>query len=657
MRKSDTSTLSPKEAAAPSAKFPIRGILIGLTTTLLLLAAMAIHATRLNSATQAFLNREARELQMNGQVVWLDEVLTMSARLGAATGDPQWEARYRQHEPSLDAAITELKSLAADVHHSIAAEQTDAANAALVAMENRAFDLVRAGDRAAAAAVLSSEEYASHKATYASGMRLARSASGDAMQSRAADQNAIADRAVTLIGVAMVIAVALWCIVLRTLYRHWDARRRVEVELVRQRSILTNVLENIPCTVFWKDRELVYRGGNTRLALEAGLTSVDELPGCTDFDMAWTRQEAEFFRACDRKVIDSGVPILNLEETQHRADGTAFTLLTSKVPMQDPSDGSIIGILGIYSDITARRQADEERERLSKQLVLASRQAGMAEVAAGVLHNVGNVLNSVNVSAALVHSQLQKSAVGDLQRLGQLVGEQGERFGQFVASDPRGRMLPTFLVALAAQVADERRGMLAEVENLVKNIDHIKGVVAMQQAYAGRSSLCEPAVLSELMEDALRMNADSLTRHRVRIERDYDASVPQVTVDRHKVLQVLVNLMTNAKQAMDAAPDDRRTLTLRIARSGGGGGGGGGGDERVLLQVTDTGRGIAPEHLGRIFEHGFTTKRDGHGFGLHSGALAAREMGGRIYAASDGPGRGATFTLEVPIQHVQREAA
>ena len=142
--------------------------------------------------------------------------------------------------------------------------------------------------------------------------------------------------------------------------------------------------------------------------------------------------------------------------------------------------------------------------------------------------------------------------------------------------------------------------------------------------------------IPQLVEDALRINAEELLRHGVTIQREFEA-VPPVRADQHKVLQILVNLLRNADDALNAAAPGERILSLRICRNG---------DDRVRILVRDTGIGIASENLIRLFGHGFTTKRDGHGFGLHSGAVAAKEMGGALRAASEGLGRGATFTLD-----------
>jgi signal transduction histidine kinase len=136
------------------------------------------------------------------------------------------------------------------------------------------------------------------------------------------------------------------------------------------------------------------------------------------------------------------------------------------------------------------------------------------------------------------------------------------------------------------------------------------------------------------------MNAGALARHQLQLMRDYAADVPEILVEKHKVLQILVNLIRNAKYACEESDTPDKLLTVRIIN----------GDNRVRITVEDNGVGIPPENLARIFSHGFTTRKNGHGFGLHSGALAAQELGGCLTALSEGPGRGATFTLELPAQ-------
>jgi C4-dicarboxylate-specific signal transduction histidine kinase len=263
----------------------------------------------------------------------------------------------------------------------------------------------------------------------------------------------------------------------------------------------------------------------------------------------------------------------------------------------------------------------------------------MAEVATGVLHNVGNVLNSVGVSAQLLRDQLSRSKFTSLQQGVALMQANGPQLGSFLTDDPKGRLLPGFLAKVTQHVAGEHERWLAELRQLQANIEHMKEVVAMQQDYARVSDASEPLVAAELLEDALRMNLAAFDRHHIQVQRDY-ADVPLVMVDKHKVLQILINLIRNAKYALDDGGSPEKQLKLKIYKNGSG---------RVKIVVADNGQGIPKENLTRIFQHGFTTRRDGHGFGLHSGAIAAKELGGELVVQSDGPGLGATFTLELPV--------
>ena len=161
----------------------------------------------------------------------------------------------------------------------------------------------------------------------------------------------------------------------------------------------------------------------------------------------------------------------------------------------------------------------------------------------------------------------------------------------------------------------------------------------MQQGYARLAGVVEPLAAQELVEDALRINEVALGRHGIRVTRQFE-SVPTVAVDKHKVLQILINVIRNAKQAIEDTNRDDKELTLSITSQM---------QDKVTISIKDSGVGIAAENLTRIFSHGFTTKRGGHGFGLHSAANAAREMGGQLSVQSEGSGKGATFVLNLPV--------
>jgi signal transduction histidine kinase len=291
-------------------------------------------------------------------------------------------------------------------------------------------------------------------------------------------------------------------------------------------------------------------------------------------------------------------------------------------------------------EIAERKRMELEVVNSHQELLVASRQAGMAEVATSVLHNVGNVLNSVNVSAGLVADKIRKSKVSNIARAAEMIKEHSHNLAQFLQDDPKGRQLPQYLDRLAGFLTTEQTGILAELDSLRKNVEHIKGIVGMQQNYAKAFGAAEPVRPTELVEDALRMNSGALIRHEVRVVREYEPDLPEITVDKHKLLQILVNLICNAKKACDDSIALEKVLTVKVAH----------GEGRLKISVIDNGVGIPQENLTRIFNHGFTTRKDGHGFGLHSGALAAKEMGGALLAQSEGPGKGAQFIIELPAK-------
>jgi ligand-binding sensor domain-containing protein/signal transduction histidine kinase len=295
--------------------------------------------------------------------------------------------------------------------------------------------------------------------------------------------------------------------------------------------------------------------------------------------------------------------------------------------------------VSLTNEIEERKRIELEVEQVHRQLLDASRQAGQAEVASNVLHNVGNVLNSVNVSANVISNRLANMRFASLTKATQLMTEKGDELPRFIAEDERGKHLPAFLTKLAKHLEAGRADVLNEVRELGVNIEHIKEIVTMQQAYGRIAGISETLRVSDLVESAFKMHAAAYHRHLIQIGREYD-DVPTITVDKHRVLQILVNLFHNAKYACDESNLPDKKVTARIRKR----------EQSVQIEVADNGIGIAPENLTRIFSHGFTTRKDGHGFGLHSAVLAAKELGGSLLAHSEGVGKGATFTLELPLE-------
>jgi len=434
------------------------------------------------------------------------------------------------------------------------------------------------------------------------------------------------------------------CIGQVVIYRDITARRQAEAELAFERDLLRSVLDNSVDSIYFKDAQSRFILSGTAQARQLGAALANDLVGKTDFDFF----SAEYARSTfedEQSIIRTGQPIIGKIEKLSWNDGRKDAwVLTTKMPWRN-KEGQIVGTFGITKDISAIKDSEAKLREVHQQLLETSRQAGMAEVAASVLHNIGNVLNSVNISATLVADIARNSKASYVGKISALLAEHAAGLGSFLTDDPKGRQLPGYLGQLAEQLGRERQNIITEVELLRKNIDHIKDIVAMQQSYAKISGVTETVNVSELVEDALRMNEGALDRHKITLIRDYD-DLPPVVVEKHKVLQILVNLIRNAKYACDesARPDKQLRIQISSANAG------------VSITLIDNGIGIPPENLPRIFNLGFSTRTGGHGFGLHSGALAARELGGSLSVQSQGSQQGATFVLALPLQPPKTES-
>lgn len=323
-------------------------------------------------------------------------------------------------------------------------------------------------------------------------------------------------------------------------------------------------------------------------------------------------------------------------------DGKNLWLNFDARPITD-ENGLFSKFIIILRDFTDRKEAEKEAGRLHRELNGAARRAGMAEVATGVLHNVGNVLNSVNVSTETLLELVEQSSSRLVGKAAEIVKENKENLAEFVTIHPQGTRLPEVLENVAFKVKSEQSKEIEELISLRKNIDHIKQIIAMQQTNAKSFEVNESIDPNEIVNDAIKMNVASSERHNVSLEFE-PVELPLVETSKHEVLQILVNLIRNAIQATN--PASRATnhvkITANLDR-----------EDFVVISVTDQGTGIAPENIEKIFQHGFTTKNTGHGFGLHTAANTAQSLGGGITAFSDGVGRGAIFELRIPVKNVK----
>ncbi len=486
-----------------------RKVILLALLTMVILGASCWHTWCSYKEFEIANDQHHRAIELNGIIMHFDEVIPMSAKMAAATGNLQWESRYREYEPKLDAAIKEAASLAPETFINKAALQTDNANIKLVAMENRAFGLVRRGNRQAAVDLLNSDEFEKQKQMYSDGMKQ-----------------------------------------------------------------YTALLQ--------KDAEK--------------------------------------------------------EHAQART--TAFGTLTATVFVGLLILSSWFAVLQLRKRLAERRQAEKKFAKVRRELLDTAREVGKGEVATSVLHNVGNVVNSVNVTAGTIRERLRESKIADIVRVAELLKEHEGDLGDFLTNDARGQKIPFYLESLSEHLTDEQQDLIEMVDSLTGHVQHITEIVRIQQSSHKTAGLTEQTSVDELIEDAIAINITGLNRHDISLRRRYQ-SLPTVILDRHKLLQIIVNLISNAKNAVLVTSQEQKLITIRTSKLE---------DDQFQIEVYDNGIGIAPENITNIFASGFTTRPDGHGYGLHGSALAATEMGGSLNAGSEGPGKGATFTLQLPLK-------
>jgi signal transduction histidine kinase len=319
--------------------------------------------------------------------------------------------------------------------------------------------------------------------------------------------------------------------------------------------------------------------------------------------------------------------------------GAAYETLAHQVGRIMRASSLVAEVSRYASEMEAR--VDERTGQLKEaqqQLLQAAHQAGMAEVAVGVMHNIGNLLNSVSVSAEGIARAAADSKVSALVKANELFRSHQDDLPAFFAGDPKARFLPEYYAKVTDGLDSDRARIQAEAEGLLEKTSLIRETIRTLQEYArgGRDMLLREDVdVVGVIEAALKIQAPNLDRYRVKVRRELEP-LPQIVASRAKLVHILVNLIKNAVEAMRAIPEDQRCLTVKSWPDADGG---------LTIQVADRGEGIAPESLDRIFARGFTTKSDGNGFGLHACADYMTQMGGRISVASEGRGRGAVFTV------------
>jgi PAS domain S-box-containing protein len=417
------------------------------------------------------------------------------------------------------------------------------------------------------------------------------------------------------------------------------------------RRQLQELIDNSPAIIYMKDLEGRYIRVNSWFEKLSGMSRA-QLLGRRDSELH-PAEIASRIMANDRRVLDTG-STLEFEEELLQG-GETHTYLSLKFPLR-AEDQRIYAVCGISTDITDRKRAEvalqranEELERrvtqrteqlqvAQLQLVDRARHAGMFEIASSILHNLGNALNSITVSSMWLREHLHALPVSSLGKLSALLELPPEELGRFLSQDERGVRIPPFLKELHRKFEEERKLLLQESISLGEMVDYVQGVIGTQQRYAQtRITMSEKLFVRDLVDDALRLSTIGGHFDNI-IQREYGEEEPAL-YERHMIVQILVNLITNAKNAVLEVPTHSKPrITISIQQDA----------SRTVVTVSDNGVGFTESVKHKLFSFGFTTREKGHGFGLHSAALSAQSLGGKIEAHSDGPGLGARFQLILP---------
>ena len=403
-------------------------------------------------------------------------------------------------------------------------------------------------------------------------------------------------------------------------------------ELATSKVYVNNVLQSMADSLLVIDANLTIGSANPSLLALLGYGE-DELIGQSP-GLIFGEEFAQG-SIIENLLLQGSVS--GIESSFLTSDGRLIPISVSGSMMQD-EQGQFQGLVCVAQDITARKQMEEEKLELHEQLLDTSRQLGMAEVASDVLHNVGNALNSINVSIGVVTDLLKNSMVGDVGRISQLFHKHREDLGNYFSSNPKGKQIPAYLEKLAGQLVEEQQVAIAELARLRENAQNAQQCVAVQEDLGKPSGITEEISVIELVEEALTLNQELLEKSQIDVSREFQ-EIPQLIVDKHQVLEVMVDVIRNACQAMASVSTKQLIVRAKLIP---------GPPDSVCLEVQDSGVGIASDDLIKIFGQGYNTKNGGRGMSLHSGALMVKNLGGALRAHSDGIGHGATFSLELP---------
>ena len=273
-----------------------------------------------------------------------------------------------------------------------------------------------------------------------------------------------------------------------------------------------------------------------------------------------------------------------------------------------------------------------ELKKVQETALENARLAGKAEFATSVLHNVGNILSSIKVSCTQILLKLNQSKMSRLFLVGSILKDNLADIGNFLTVDPKGSKLPEYFVQLSEKLEKEHSDFTNEMDTMRGRIFLMEGAIETHLNYAKGTGHLTRVELQHLIDESLAVQSESLRKYKIEVTRSYQTK-GIVQAHPEELIHILVNIIKNAIEAMH----DSKSRNLKIALSKKDSG-------HTCCEFTDTGIGFTS--VDKLFSHGFSTKKQGHGFGLHYSRRAMEDMDGNLHAFSAGKNKGATFTLE-----------
>ncbi len=427
------------------------------------------------------------------------------------------------------------------------------------------------------------------------------------------------------------------------IFRDITHRKEVENELLKNEEKYRMLAENVTDVIWIRDLDLNLIYVSQGIERTRGFTQNEfmKLP----LEKYITPESLKLVQETYKRKLQDEAEDLSrgiiFEIEQYRKDGSTGWFEISSRFIRDDKDVPV-AIIGVSRDISERKETEAKLHVARAELIENAHRAGMADVAAGTLHNVGNLLNSIKTSAHSAENVIINSSLSDLKKANEMLKDKLGNIEDFIKNDPNGIKLLHYYLYLESELDLEQKDIHNDIHRINEKIDTITDVIASQQNYAGFGSLVELYSLEKLVNDVLTIETELIDGSKITVYKDFK-ELPKILIQKSKLLHILLNLIKNSSEAMVGIPEENRKLHISTEKRGG----------NVYLKVTDNGIGIVENDLTKIFSHGFTTKTDGHGFGLHTSAIYMSDMKGKIWVESEGRNKGATFVLQFPVSETE----